>query len=114
MKTIIITAVTLLCSGSVYSLPTAADSSDTVDKIAVIVGDQVILASELANQLQLAAFQSGQRPRTEEEIRRFQKQVLEQMVSDQLFLAESQEGYNHHGQADRGAAGAGRSHCPGR
>jgi peptidyl-prolyl cis-trans isomerase SurA len=74
------------CSSS-----SGADSTNTVDKIAVVVGDQVILASELANQLQLAAFQSGQRPQTEAEIRQFQKQVLEQMISDQLFLAEAKK-----------------------
>jgi peptidyl-prolyl cis-trans isomerase SurA len=68
-----------------------SDSSGTVDKIAVVVGDQVILTSELANQLQLTAFQSGQRPKTEEEVRLFQKQVLEQMISDQLFLAEAKK-----------------------
>ena len=73
------------------SFSSGDDSTNTVDKIAVVVGDQVILASELANQLQLAAFQSGQRPQTEAEIRRFQEQVLEQMISDQLFLAEAKK-----------------------
>ena len=77
--------------GATATLAADSDSSNTIDKIAVVVGDQVILASELANQLQLAAFQSGQRPKTEEEIRLFQKQVLEQMISDQLFLAEAKK-----------------------
>jgi len=57
---------------------------DVVDKIAAVVGNEVILASELANQIQLTAFQSGHRPQTEEEMVRFQKQILEQMISDKL------------------------------
>lgn len=91
MKALTIIALILLLPALAYSLPPGTDSTDTVDKIAVVVGDQVILASELANQLQLTAFQSGQRPKTEEEIRLFQKRVLEQMISDQLFLAEAKK-----------------------
>lgn len=91
MKALTLVALVLLRPALAYSLPPGADSTDTVDKIAVVVGDQVILASELANQLQLTSFQSGQRPKTEEEIRLFQKRVLEQMISDQLFLAEAKK-----------------------
>ncbi|MCD6249802.1 MAG: peptidylprolyl isomerase [candidate division Zixibacteria bacterium] len=64
---------------------------DTVDKIAVVVGDEVILASELANQVQLTAFQTGHQPKTEKEIQQFQKQILEQMISDKLFLMEARK-----------------------
>ena len=64
---------------------------ETVDKIAVVVGDDIILASELANQIQMAAFQSGRRPETEKEIREFQQVVLEQMISDRLFLMEARK-----------------------
>jgi len=64
---------------------------DVVDKIAAVVGNEVILASELANQIQLTAFQSGHRPQTEEEMVRFQKQILEQMISDKLFLMEAKK-----------------------
>ena len=52
--------------------PVAAER-ETVDKIAVVVGDDVILASELASQIQLAAFQTGQRPKTQKEIEEFLK-----------------------------------------
>ncbi len=64
---------------------------ETVDKIAVVVGNEVILTSELANQIQLAAFQMGKRPKTDEEIRVFQEQILEQMISDRLFLMEAKK-----------------------
>ena len=91
MRTHLFSALVLLGLMPAQGYSSDADSTNTVDKIAVVVGDQVILASELANQLQLAAFQSGQRPTTEQEIRLFQKRVLEQMISDQLFLAEARK-----------------------
>jgi peptidyl-prolyl cis-trans isomerase SurA len=91
MRTFVSVALILLGPAAASSASPGVDSTDTVDKIAVVVGDQVILASELANQLQLTAFQTGQRPKTEEEIRLFQKRVLEQMISDQLFLAEAKK-----------------------
>lgn len=62
-----------------------------VDKIAAVVGDEVILASELASQIQMVAFQTGRRPKTESEIEAFQKEVLEQMVTDRLFLMEAKK-----------------------
>lgn len=91
MKKILSVFAPLIFLAATSATAGESDSSGTVDKIAVVVGDQVILTSELANQLQLTAFQSGQRPKTEEEIRSFQKQVLEQMISDQLFLAEAKK-----------------------
>lgn len=68
-----------------------AGEVETIDKIAVVVGDEVILASELASQIQLVAFQTGHRPQTEKEIKKFQKQILEQMISDRLFLIEAKK-----------------------
>jgi len=82
-------AVLILAAGQT-ALATS-DSTDTVDKIAVVVGPEAILASELANQLQLTVFQTGQRPQTEAEVAAFQKRVLEQMISDKLFLMEAKK-----------------------
>ncbi len=59
---------------------------ETVDKIVAVVGDQVILASELASQLQLAVLQSGRQPRTQQEMDVLKNDLLEQMISDRLFL----------------------------
>ncbi len=59
---------------------------EAVDKIVAIVGDQVILASELAGQIQFVALQTGKEPKTERELEEFQFEVLDQMISDQLFL----------------------------
>jgi peptidyl-prolyl cis-trans isomerase SurA len=84
---IVLGLAVLMTSGSVAA--SSVDSTDVVDKIAVVVGDEAILASELANQIQLVAFQTGQHPEKPEEVAQFQKQVLEQMVSDKLFLKEA-------------------------
>ncbi len=59
---------------------------ETVDKIVAVVGDQVILASELAGQIQFTALQTNRQPKTESEVEQFQAEVLDQMISDQLFL----------------------------
>jgi peptidyl-prolyl cis-trans isomerase SurA len=59
---------------------------ETVDKIVAVVGDQVILASELAGQIQFTALQSGRQPRSEREVEELRNEVLNQMISDQLFL----------------------------
>ncbi|MCP4684188.1 MAG: hypothetical protein GY867_01970 [bacterium] len=72
-------------------VPGAFAERETVDKVAVVIGDEVILASELASQIQLVAFQTGRRPETEQEIQKFQKEVLEQMITDRLFLMEARK-----------------------
>ncbi|MDH4157649.1 MAG: peptidylprolyl isomerase [candidate division Zixibacteria bacterium] len=70
---------------------TARSERDVVDKIIVVVGDRVILASELASQIQLYAFQTGIQPKTEAEIQQLQADILEQMINDQLFLLEAKQ-----------------------
>ena len=78
--------LTLSLSGSI-----SAGEVETVDKIAVVVGNEVILASEVASQIQLVAFQTGRHPKTDKEIEKFQKDILEQMISDRLFLIEAKK-----------------------
>jgi peptidyl-prolyl cis-trans isomerase SurA len=85
LRPLLIAAVTLIPPGYLSA------QVQTVDRIAAVVGDQVILASELANQIQLIALQSGIRPETQEEIEQFQGDVLEQMISDRLFLMAARE-----------------------
>lgn len=70
----------LLASSVVYA------QRETVDKIVAVVGDKVILASELAGQIQFTALQTGRQPRSEREVEELQNEVLNQMISDQLFL----------------------------
>lgn len=62
-----------------------------VDKIVAVVGDEVILASELTNQVQLAALQMGLKPKSQAEVEKFEEEILEQMVSDRLFLLAAKE-----------------------
>ena len=64
---------------------------EVVDKIVAVVGDEVILVSELANQIQLIAFQTGQQPKSEAEMKKFQMDILDQMVSDRLFLLAAKD-----------------------
>lgn len=83
-KIIIVLAMLLFASSSMAK-------RETLDKIIVVVGDEVILASEVANQIQLAMFQSQQQPRTQKEADELQHNILEQMVSDRLFLIAARE-----------------------
>jgi peptidyl-prolyl cis-trans isomerase SurA len=69
----------------------SAAQPETVDRIVVVVSNEVILASELAAQTQLVALQTGRQPRTESELVAFQKEVLENMISDRLFLIEARK-----------------------
>ena len=64
---------------------------ETVDRIIAVVGDEVVLASELASQLQLYSLQTGQQPKTEAEFEKLQNSILEQMISDRLFLFEARK-----------------------
>ncbi|MBU0982695.1 MAG: peptidylprolyl isomerase [candidate division Zixibacteria bacterium] len=73
----------LICFGNVLGEP------ETVDRIAAVVGDEIILASELASEIQMVAFQTGRRPQSEAEVKEFQQEVLDQMISDRLFLMEA-------------------------
>lgn len=62
---------------------------DVVDQIAVIVEDQVILASEIASQMQMIALQTGQQPKTDAEAKTFQQRVINEMINDRLFQLEA-------------------------
>ncbi|HWR84059.1 MAG TPA: SurA N-terminal domain-containing protein, partial [Candidatus Deferrimicrobium sp.] len=74
---------------------TAADAifaqRQPVDQIVAVVGDRVILASELSSQMQLATLQTGQRPETETQQREFRDEMLQQMISDQLILVAARQ-----------------------
>jgi len=72
----------------VLSFPVSAQR-ETVDRIVAVVGNEVILASELAGQLQMYVFQSGKQPKSEQELKETQDEILEQMIFDKLFLLEA-------------------------
>ncbi len=64
---------------------------ETVDKIAVVVGNEIILASEVASSMQRLVLQTGERPKSEEDAQKLRDQVLNQLIADKLFLAEAKK-----------------------
>jgi peptidyl-prolyl cis-trans isomerase SurA len=82
----------LLLALATLLLPcTISAERELVDRIAAVVGNEIILTSELAGQMQILALQTGHRPQTETEMETFKKEVLDGMVMDQLFLIAAQE-----------------------
>lgn len=81
----------LLILLAILCFSTVSAQRDVIDKIIVVVGDQIILASELASQIQLYTFQTGRQPKTQAEFDELQDDILEQMVNDQLFLSEAKK-----------------------
>jgi len=76
---------------SIMLLGAAAGAQEPVERIVAVVGNEPILSSELAAQLQLMAIQQGIRPKTEKEMRQFQKQVLDDIISERLLLIEAKK-----------------------
>lgn len=73
------------------SVGRAQSNRETIDRIIAVVGDEVILASELASQLQLYALQTGKQPKTEREFQKLRDDILDQMLTDRLFLFEARK-----------------------
>lgn len=74
----------------------AAAQRDVIDRIVAVVGDEIILASELANQMQMVTFQSGKTPRNAAEAEQLRDQTLDGMVSDKLFLFSAKKDTSIH------------------
>lgn len=70
-------------------MPALSSAGEPIEKIAAVVGMEPIMASELAAQIQLVAIQQGIRPETEQELEKLQKDILNQMISERLFLIEA-------------------------
>lgn len=64
---------------------------EPVERIAAVVGNEPILTSELASEMQMSAIQRGIHPQTKEEISKFQSETLNQIISDKLFLMEAKK-----------------------
>jgi peptidyl-prolyl cis-trans isomerase SurA len=69
----------------------ASAEREKVDRIVAVVGTDIVLATDLANQMQMVSLQTGRRPTTQAEADAFQKETLDQMVSDKLFLIEAKK-----------------------
>lgn len=69
----------------------AGAEREVIDRIVAIVGDEIVLASELAGQMQLVSLQSGKAPRNTAEAEELRDQTLDGMVSDRLFLISAKK-----------------------
>lgn len=78
------------------SAPTIAQDRQPIDRVVAVVGSEIVLASDLAQQMQLTALQTNRRPKTEDELKKFQRDVLDQVVSDRLLLQEAQKDTSIH------------------
>jgi len=82
----IITALLLLLVA-----PPARAEREIVDEIIAVVGDTVILGSEVANQIRMYLLQGNIQLKSEEEARKLQNDILEQMINDHLLLSAAKE-----------------------
>ncbi len=69
---------------------------EVIDRIVAIVGEEIILASELAGQMQMVSLQSGKTPRNAAETEQLRNQTLDGMVSDRLFLISAKKDTSIH------------------
>ncbi len=84
-------AIASVATFTTLSVISIAAEPEKLDRIVAVVGDQIILHSELMGQLRMITLQSGQRPRNDAELQKMQNDILEQMVAEQLFLAEAKK-----------------------
>jgi len=89
----ILLRLSLLCIALLFGLAPAGQTQqrETLDRIIAVVGDEAILASELGGQLQMYALQTGREPKTQEEFDTLRDDILDQMITDRLFLIEARK-----------------------
>ncbi len=80
-KTALMTIGALLLSAAVFA--------ETVERIAAVVGDKVILTSELASQVQMYLFSLGEN--AEADPQEVSREMLNQMVNDELILLAARD-----------------------
>ena len=78
------------------TIGSASAEREVIDRIAAIVGEEIILASELAGQMQMVSLQSGKTPRNTAEAEQLRDQTLDGMVSDRLFLISAKKDTSLH------------------
>lgn len=79
----------LVCAAALSAA--AQQNEETLDRIIAVVGDEAILASELGGQMQMYALQTGDEPKTQAAFEKLRGQILDQMVTDRLFLFEARK-----------------------
>jgi peptidyl-prolyl cis-trans isomerase SurA len=84
-KIFTLTALIVVGAVTLYSMV----AGEVVERIAAVVGSRAILASELANQLQLVMMQAG--PNAQLDPQQVAHDLLEQMVNDELILSAAHD-----------------------
>jgi peptidyl-prolyl cis-trans isomerase SurA len=84
-------SVSVIITGIVLAAPFIFAEQEPIESIVAIVGREPIMASELAAQIQMVAIQQGLRPETQEEIDRLKADILDQMISERLFLIQARK-----------------------
>jgi peptidyl-prolyl cis-trans isomerase SurA len=82
---------TLLFLLNLFLLTSFSRSQEVLDRIVAVVGDQIILESELDAQLALYATQFGVDLKDEEKQKELEKELLDQMINDNLLLIQAQK-----------------------
>ncbi|MBD3217697.1 MAG: hypothetical protein GF310_05420 [candidate division Zixibacteria bacterium] len=83
--------ILLLCLVLFLSASAFGQKRELVDKIAAVVGDEIILVSELDFQLQMFLMQMENPNLTPAEADSLREIILQQMVTDKLLLVEAQK-----------------------
>jgi len=72
--------------------PAAAVPQELLDGVAAIVGDEIVLRSEVLNNAQYWAFQMGVNPVTQaKEFDKIKEQVLQSLINDKVLLVKAKE-----------------------
>jgi len=68
-----------------------SSSQEILDQIIAVVGDKIILESELNFQFQLYTAQMGKRWTSQKELDKLKKDILDQMINDKLILIQAEK-----------------------
>ncbi len=85
------TALFTIALLSLLLVPAVAFGWETIDGVIAVVGNRVILSSELDFQIQLYGVQSGREITDKNEIESMRKDILDQMINDRLILIKALE-----------------------
>jgi peptidyl-prolyl cis-trans isomerase SurA len=66
-------------------------AQQVLDRIVAVIGNQIILESELKTQVALYATQFGIDPRDQKRKKQIEAELLEQMINDNLLLIQAQK-----------------------
>jgi peptidyl-prolyl cis-trans isomerase SurA len=96
MNKVIISISLLFALLLAFAHPAHADERELVDKIAAVVGDQIILVSEVDFQMQMFLMQQEQKDISEAAADSLRGLILQQMIADKLMLVEAQKDTSIH------------------